>query len=146
MENNKKIMLGVGAVVLAVVAFVLGGSGSSTDSSSNPQPTNTYTPNEQPTVPSYSSEDSFLAAVNGAGNSIVLTTSDSDLLNMGWGVCDVLDEGYTLDDIANELIYNSDLSTEEEFEAVGVIMAGAVSYLCPEYQYMIDDFIEGNSY
>lgn len=146
MENNKKIMLGVGAVVLAVVAFVVGSSSGNSDSAPAPQPTNTWTPDEQPDVPSYSSEDQFLAAVNGAGNSIVLTTSDSDLLDMGWSVCNVLDQGYDLNDIADELIYNSDLSTQEEFEAVGVIMGGAVSYLCPEYQYMINDFLESNSY
>lgn len=146
MENNKKIMLGVGAVALAVLAFFVGNS-SNNDSSTpapKPQPTNTWTP--EPEVPSYSSEEEFLYAVNSMDNSVIAYTSDSDLLNMGWGVCDVLDEGYTLDDIANELIYNSDLSTETEFEAVGIIMAGAVSYLCPEYEYMISDFVEGNSY
>lgn len=137
-------MLGVGAVVLAVLAFVVGSSSSNDSSTPAPQPTNTWTP--EPEVPTYSDEEEFLYAVNNMDNSVIAYTSDSDLLDMGWAVCDVLDDGYTLDDIADELIYNSDLSTETEFEAVGIVMAGAVSYLCPEYEYMIDDFIEGNSY
>lgn len=146
MKNNKNVLIIAGVVALLVGAFFAGSVGNSSNNTTPaPQPTNTWTP-DTPDVPSYSSEDEFLAAVNGAGNSIILTTSDSELLDMGWAVCDVLDEGYDLNDIADELIYNSDLSTEEEFEAVGTIMGGAVSYLCPEYQYMIDDFINSNSY
>jgi len=145
MKNNKNVLIIAGVIALLVGAFFAGSVGNNSSTTEpKPQPTNTWTP--EPEVPSYSSEDEFLAAVNGAGNSIILTTSDSELLDMGWAVCDVLDEGYDLNDIADELIYNSDLSTEEEFEAVGTIMGGAVSYLCPEYQYMIDDFINSGSY
>lgn len=139
MENNKKIMLGVGAVVLAVLAFVVGSS-SSNDSSTpapKPQPTNTWTP--EPEVPSYSSEDEYLWALSDMNNDIIDYSSDSDLLDMGWAVCDVLDDGYDLNDIIDYFVYESDFSTEEEFEALGIVVGGAVVYLCPEYSYMIDD-------
>lgn len=145
MKNNKNVLIAAGVVALLVGAFFAGSVGNNNSTTEpKPQPTNTWTP--EPEVPSYSSEEEFLYAVNDMNNSVIAYTSDSDLLDMGWGVCDVLDEGYTLDDIADELIYNSDLSTETEFEAVGIIMAGAVMYLCPEYEYMVDDFINSGSY
>jgi len=140
MENNKKIMLGVGAVALAVVAFFVGSSGNSSDTSNPaPKPTNTWTPEPEPSTPSYSSEDEFLWAVGDMNNDIIDYSSDSDLLDMGWAVCDVLDDGYDINDIIDYFLYESDFSTEEEYEAIGIVIGGAVIYLCPEYAYMIDD-------
>lgn len=141
MENNKKIMLGVGAVVLAVLAFVVGSSSSNNDSAPAPQPTNTWTP-DVPDVPSYTDEELYLDAVNGTGNSYILNTSDSELLDYGWTICGLFDEGYTVYDIIDVVVENA--YDEEEAGAWGSITGAAVIYLCPEFEYLIDDV--GSSY
>lgn len=144
MKINKNVVLVSVVIALLIGAFLAGSAGNNKATESDPKPelTNTWTP--EPEVPSYTDEDEFLFAVNDMDNSVIAYTSDSDLLDMGWAVCQVLDDGFTLEDIVNEFIYNSDLSTEEEFEAVGIIMGGAVIYLCPEYAYMIDQFDENS--
>ncbi len=142
MKNNKTVLFVAGGIALLLVAFFVGASSSDKqDTTPAPTPTSTWTPDPEPV---YSDEELFLDAVSVYGNDITDYMSDSDLLEMGWTVCDVLDEGYTLDDIVNEFLYNSTLSTEEEFAAVGTIVGGAVVYLCPEYSYMIDEFDSGS--
>ena len=144
MKNNKTVLLVASGVALLLVAFFVGASSSENKTTTPaPRPTSTWTPDPEPV---YSDEYLYLDAVNEYGNSIIRSASDSDLLDMGWSVCDVLDMGYDINDIADEFIYNSTLSTEAEFAALGTIVGGAVLYLCPEYAYMIDEFDSGSSY
>jgi hypothetical protein len=138
MKNNKTVLFVAGGVALLLVAFFVGATSSDKQNTTPaPTPTSTWTPSPEPV---YSDEDLYLDAVNEYGNSIIFATSDAELLELGWSVCDVLDMGYDINDIADEFIYNSTLSTEEEFAALGTIVGGAVIYLCPEYEYMIDEF------
>jgi hypothetical protein len=143
MKNNKTVLFVAGGVALLLVAFFVGASSSDKQNTTPaPTPTSTWTPEPEPV---YSDEELFLDAVNEYGNDIIFSTSDADLLELGWSVCGVLDQGYDINDIVDELLYNSSLSTEEEFAAVGTIVGGAVLYLCPEYAYMIDEY-DPNSY
>lgn len=140
MENNKKPLLIGGAIALAAVAFMLGSSNGTTNNTA-PSPeisADTWTPEP---APAYTDDELFLNTVNGYGNSVIANIADSDLLEMGYQVCSVLDEGYTIEDIVNEFIYNSSLSTDAEFEAVGLIVGSAVRNLCPEYVSMVESYL-----
>jgi hypothetical protein len=135
-KNQKPLFIG-GAVLLAAVAFMFGSSNSATNNNTSPAPevTNEWTPE-----PVYTDEEQFLNSVNGHGNPVIANIPDSDLLEMGYQVCSVLDEGYTVDDIIYEFVYNSNLSSDSELEAVGLIIGASVGSLCPEYIYMVEDY------
>jgi hypothetical protein len=137
-KNQKPLFIG-GAVLLAAVAFMFGSSNSATNNNTSPAPevTNEWTPEPEPV---YTDEEQFLNSVNGYGNSVIANISDAELLQMGYQVCSVLDEGYTVDDIIYEFVYNSNLSSDSEYEAVGLLIGAAVGNLCPEYIYMVEDY------
>lgn len=138
MDNNKKLLIGLSVVGLLLLAYFAGNAGSS-DSNNNvaPTPTNTWTPEPPAPNPVYVDEQSYLDTVNGTYNEYVLGTSDSELLDYGYGICDYLDSGYDLYDIIDLVVENT--TDPEEAEAWGAITAGAMLYLCPEYDYMLDD-------
>jgi len=142
MKNNKNVLIIAGVVALLVGAFFAGSVGNSSNNTNPaPEPTNTWTP-DTPDVPSYSDEELYLDAVNGTGNSYILSTSDSELLDYGWTICGLFDDGYGIADIVEVVVENA--VTEEEAGAWGSITGAAIVYLCPEYSYLIDDIDSGS--
>lgn len=136
---NKKIML-LGLVALLITGLVvLSGCSASTS-----EPKETVTVTEQPddTWNDYTGgdEDAFLDAVNTNGNWVIATTSDSDLLDLGWTICDSLDTGASPDEIIEVLIDTAE--TTDDAEAFATVMAGAVVHLCPEYYDIVAEAIQ----
>jgi hypothetical protein len=114
MDNNKKLLIGLSVVGLLLLAYFAGNAGSSDSNNVAPTPTNTWTP-EPPAPepdPVYVDEQGYLDTVNGTYNEYV-------------------------HDIIDLVVENT--VDPEEAEAWGAITAGAMLYLCPEYDYMLDD-------
>ena len=90
----KKIAIGSAiALTLLLVLSACGGSDNTSDTSTTTTATDTFvTPAPEP-APAVSPEDEFLSRLNGLGDPVILSTSDSDLLSIGQETCRVLDKG-----------------------------------------------------
>lgn len=130
----KKIIIAV-AAGLSTVALV------ACSAESVPAPTVTVTQEAQPSQPSApdtsskynSSEQMYLTTMRSTGNAVLASGSDSDLLEMGYDVCAILDKGYSVDDIAEamaEELVRQGYNTSVHAEAVGHIIYGANRLLC----------------
>ena len=136
---NKKLIVGI----LAILALVLVLAGCSTESS-NTTPTETVYVTPTPDLPEpdiSTPEDDYLWAVrHNVDNYYIDEASDRDLIDLGWSVCDVLDQGYSVEDIIYELIGSGTVGTNEEAEFAGAIVGGAVYNLCPEHSWQVDSY------
>ncbi len=136
---NKKLIVGI----LALLALVLVLAGCSTESS-NTTPTETVYVTPTPDLPDAnisSPEDDYLWAMrNNVDNYYIDQASDKDLLELGWSVCAVLDDGYSVEEIIYELIGSGTVETNEEAEFAGSVVGGAVYNLCPEHSWQVDNY------
>jgi hypothetical protein len=128
-------------IVAAAAAAVIGVSAcSNTDAA--PAPTVTVTQQapaptqDDPEPPStaMSNEELYLLGLRSMGNPIIDIASDSQLLDMGYSVCDALESGFTVDDViaymATEMAREG-LTSDNQSEAVGYIIGAADTALCP---------------
>jgi hypothetical protein len=111
-------------------------------SDASPAPTVTVTQQapaptqDDPEPPSatMSNEELYLLGLRSMGNPIIDIASDSQLLEMGYSVCDALEAGFSVEDIilymANEMT-NEGMTSDNETEAVGYIIGAAETALCP---------------
>lgn len=125
---------------LFALTFVLGACSTN---SGTPQPTVTVTQEptdtyEPPTV--YSDEEEFIYDMRSVDNWIINENTDAALIELGWGVCDVLDTGYTVEDIVYELVGSGTVATDAEIEFAGTLIAAAILDLCPEYSWQVDSY------
>jgi hypothetical protein len=88
----------------------------------------------EPPSTAMSDEDLYLLGLRSMGNRIIDSSSDSELLEVGYSVCDVLDAGYTVDEViaylATEMAKDGGAS-DTYVEAVGYIIGAAETVLCP---------------
>lgn len=128
---------------IAVISAMLFISGCST--SASPAPTVTVT--EEPVQPTYTAEERYLMNVHSFGNVYIEGNTDSDLLDLGYAVCAVFDEGYSAEDVINELAYGvfgqNHAGDSEAFSFVGYIIGGAVKELCTEHLSKVQDLVYG---
>ena len=125
-------------IVAAISAVALVGC---TSQSSAPSPTVTITQaipapsvDDPEPAPAVSNEELYLLGLRAMGNRIIDTSSDSDLLEVGYSVCDALDAGFSTDEIITYLVREmvADGTTSDVYaEAVGYIIGAADSALCP---------------
>lgn len=129
-----KINIKLIAIILGVLAVVLVLSGCST-TNTEPKPVVTVTETYEPPAPEpvYGDEELFISDMRSVGNWIIDENTDADLIELGWGVCGVLDEGYSVDDILWELIGSGTVSTDSESEFAAALIAYAIYDLCPEH-------------
>ena len=126
----KKIIIAAAISTLALVAC---------SSESDPAPTVTVTESQGDAYSEYdgssSSEEVYLIAMRSSGNPIIAGSSDSELLEIGYAVCDILYQGYTVDDIveymARELVLSGN-DTSTNAKAVGYIIGAADKILCAQ--------------
>lgn len=110
--------------------------------SQTPAPTVTIT-EQAPDAPSFNTDDGvvskeaqYIDGVRAVGNYIIAAASDTELLEMGQTVCDVLSSGYTIDEVIEMLVQamiNNGTTSEEYVDAISSILAGATLFLCPQY-------------
>jgi hypothetical protein len=112
--------------------------------SSDASPAPTVTVTQQAPVPTQddpeppsttmSNEELYLLGLRSMGNPIIDIASDSQLLEMGYSVCDALEAGFSVEDIilymANEMA-SEGMTSDNETEAVGYIIGAADTALCP---------------
>jgi hypothetical protein len=122
--------------MLTAALILTGCSGSS----GTPINTVTETVTEEPAyVPT--AEDDYLSRLATAGNSIADSTSDSDLIDLGYQNCELLDDGYTVTEIVEYMTTSGKFSTNEEYSFIGAIIGASVFALCPEYEGQVNDFL-----
>lgn len=126
---NKKLLAGLLVIPLAFGLSACGSDNSTT--TSEPY----VAPQDYDTNPS--DEGGFIAAINSTGNQVLAVGSRSELLDMGYNVCNALDDGETVGSLAVKIGATQD--TTEGEQAVAAIIAGAVVFLCPEYKYQADN-------
>jgi hypothetical protein len=88
---------------------------------------------DPPTVTEMDNEELYLLGLRSMGNPIIDIASDSQLLNMGYSVCEALDAGLTTDDIIAYMavqMAGEGMTSDNEVEAVGYIIGAADSALC----------------
>lgn len=118
--------------IVAMAGLLLTACGST----AAPAPTVTVTQ-----MPMMSAEDTFLSDLNGTGDPIILSMSDSQLLQLGNGVCEVLDSGTTVKEMAFAFIASGEF-TEDQYPTIGRIIGASVYDLCPDYAYQIDELTQ----
>ncbi len=88
----------------------------------------------EPPSTTMSNEELYLLGLRSMGNPIIDIASDSQLLEMGYSVCDALEAGFSVEDIilymANEMT-SEGMTSDNETEAVGYIIGAADTALCP---------------
>lgn len=111
-------------------------------SNASPAPTVTVTQNapapsqDDPPSPEavMSDEDLYIISIKSMNNPILNRATDSELLEMGYAVCDALNAGYTVDDVIAYMaaqIAEDGGASDTYVEAVGYIIGAADSALCP---------------
>jgi hypothetical protein len=124
------------AVAISAVALV--GCSSQTG---GPAPTVTITESvpapsvdDPPTESVMGNEELYLISLKSMGNPIIDISTDSELLDMGYSVCEALESGFTVEDIiaymATEMTREG-LTSDYQSEAVGYIIGAADTALCP---------------
>jgi hypothetical protein len=97
----------------------------------------TSPPTEAPEVESNKYDDYLYFLYNKSAQS--REWSEARLLELGSVVCDSFESGATLDSVIQVFADNADGSYDTEFYAT--VMAGAVSYLCPEFEAYVNSQI-----
>ena len=92
------------------------------------------TPNTDDGVSNLSNEELYLIGIKAMDNPILNVATDSQLLEMGYSVCEALNAGFTTDDIIAYMavqMAGEGMTSDAEVEAVGYIIGAADSALCP---------------
>jgi hypothetical protein len=117
------IIAGVVLVIWAIVAALPSSSSDPTDYSNPDQAIGGYT---APIASSNSDQQIYLAAVNATAGGYY---TDQRLLAIGRAVCSAFDRGVSWGTIVAD-----GMSSNVNSYDIGVIVGGAVSALCPEYE------------
>lgn len=129
----KKISI-IGAAALALTLTLTGCSTSSGDGYSKSSPTQDYV---VPPAPQITPEESYLIGVKSQYNTYINSASDLQLLEVGNTVCETLDTGLSVEELAVYLVANSGNEDDAYYEMMGIVIGSAVLNLCPEYTYQI---------
>lgn len=137
MFKNKKLLFAASLVTLGVII-----SGCSSNTAA---PTVTVT--EEAPVQQLTPEEQYLRSLHAINNYYIENNSDRDLLELGYSVCGVFDQGYSAEDIVSELLYGSFGAEHGDdpsaIEFAGATLGAAVANLCPEYLAEVQDLVYG---
>jgi hypothetical protein len=125
-------------IVASLAAIALAGCSSQ---DAGPAPTVTITESapapsiDDPPAPSLAGgEELYLLGLKSMGNPIIDIATDSQLLEMGYSVCEALESGFTVQDVIEYMateMTRSGLTSDYQLEAVGYIIGAADTALCP---------------
>lgn len=132
MDNNKKILIALGAVVLLLLGILFGSSGNKSGSQSNSGGSQSQQ-DLTPVQPQVTDDTTFIGLVRSYGNPYIDNAEDSQLISIAHTVCDTFDSGFTYEEIVNYLATNGDTSDLKFYEMEGIIIGAAVNVYCPTY-------------
>ena len=105
---------------------------------SNPQSFRPPASNYQE-VPNYYDPEQYDTFLWESENDFWWLFTKEQLLAMGLLVCEAFDDGYTLDEVTEELISAMiNTGTSDLMEGLAAVTAGAVTFLCPEHSWWMD--------
>lgn len=121
------------AISVTLAALLLAGCSTSSNNTVDAVE-NTYQNQDLqvPIEPSMSAEDMYLRDVHAQNNPDLEDETDRDLLNIGYETCNVLDQGYTVEELVLYLLSEGNPS-DAEIKYQSIIIGNAIEYLCPEY-------------
>ena len=131
--HRKKRIMKVKAAILIASLTILAGCGKETVR----EVLVTTPPTEAPAI-ELSKYDQYLNSLYN-GSAQAREWDEAKLLELGSIVCDSFSAGATLDSVIDVFASNADGSYDTEFYAT--VMAGAVSYLCPEFEAYVNSQI-----
>ena len=107
---------------------------------SNPTVTVTATqePAPFPTEPTVADKEyMFLETMRNSGITWLMVADSDQLLSLAMQTCQILDSGYTVDQLIEELatgFVNDGLTNDPElYEGTGMLIGASVAVFCPEY-------------
>jgi hypothetical protein len=119
--------------VLAVVIFV---TQSGSDSKSSPSFNSSAVIEDSQSQNKY--DDYYQSVLNASG--MANSESKASVLEFGDFVCGLLDDGFSVGEILEEMRkYTTGSMFTSEYAAA--VMLGAVTYLCPEYKVLVEDYV-----
>ncbi len=98
----------------------------------------TNPPAPQSTQPTYTAEDQFIDHVYANATGYIYN-SDAELVELGGLVCEALDAGNSVSDVADTLELAA--STNDDIALFAAIAVGAIWFFCPEYQADLDSYL-----
>lgn len=120
----------IGGIVLSSLLITGCSAG---NSYTRPAPEDTYVAPAPEPEPVVTDEDLYVMALRSHNNSIIDSSSDADLVDVGYTVCQVLAEGYTFDEIAYAIVMDSPNESDAYYEFAGLVVGTASATLCPQY-------------
>lgn len=134
-KNLAIAFLAVALFVLFIVLLIPGDKQSASTTTAAPVVTNPPI-----TAPPANKYDQYMNHVlNNSGQAN--TWSKAKVIEFGDLVCQALDEGTDIRRVVNLL--ESYGKTESDFEFFASVVFGAVTYICPEYTYAMNEYIAG---
>jgi PBP1b-binding outer membrane lipoprotein LpoB len=125
----------IGATALALTLVLTGCSTTSAGPDYvQPAPTQEYV---VPPAPVVTPQESYLIGVRAEYNKYIEAASDIQLLEVGNTVCETLDTGVSIEELAVYLVASSGNEDDAYYEMMGITIGAAVMNLCPEYAYQI---------
>lgn len=92
-------------------------------------------------------DDEFLAVVHGQRNLILESAQDADLIVLGRKVCEVLDSGVSIQELAVRLVTGLQArgADSETYKAAGIIVGAAIPAYCPNHNAELQRFLSNVS-
>lgn len=131
------------ALVAAGLLLTGCGAGASTVTvTSTETKTETATPLPFPTEPTVADKEyMFLETVRNSGITWLMVADADQLLDLGYQTCQILDSGYTVDELIQALamgfVEDGMGSDPELYEGTGFLIGASVAAFCPKYGYQI---------
>lgn len=125
------------AVLAALAALLLAGCSSSSSTDTVGSVSDSFQTEDYQT-PVQTPEEQYLSDVKAQNNPDLMDETDADLLQVGYQTCEVLDSGYSVQEMVQYLL--SDNPSESEIAYMSIIIGNAIEYFCPEYLPQLNNF------
>lgn len=134
-KNLAIAFLAVSIFILLIAIIIPGDKSSSPDTAPTPIVTNPPI-----TAPPANKYDQYMDHVlNNSGQAN--TWSKADVIEFGDLVCQALDKGNSIPAVVRLL--ESYAKTNSDVEFFASVVFGAITYICPEYKYAMDEYLAG---
>lgn len=138
--NKKNLAIAFFALsflILLIAIVVPGDKSSSPDTTPAPAPIVTNPPITSPPANKYDKYMDHVLQNSGKAN----TWSKADVIEFGDLVCQAMDKGNDIRQVVNLL--ESYAKTDSDVEFFASVVFGAITYICPEYTYAMNEYLAG---